>query len=90
MLRSPVVGRFIEKLCTFRKDHKSVGEALRYPQLRPVGCAKVRGDPLAECWRALTQIDGYVEHLTVRDTHKLALSLFDLVVKATQYALDGA
>ncbi|MOA34585.1 hypothetical protein D3C78_1559650 [compost metagenome] len=43
-------------------------------------------DPLAEMWRATADIDGNVEYFTNGDTNQFALSVFQLVVQAAQYA----
>ena len=63
-----------------------MGKTFRYPELAMVVGGQAHRDPFAEMRRAAANVHGHVQHFTGGDADQFALSVFQLVVQAAQYA----
>ena len=87
MLWRVIVCGLVEKLGGVRQGQKTVGEPRRNPQLPLVVPTQMHPHPMAEGFRALSEVDRNIEDFALHHPHQLALRLLDLVVQATQDVL---
>lgn len=81
-----VISGLVEEFSEFAQYHETVGETFRYPQLTVVLRRQAHRHPFAEMRRAATNVHGHIEHFAGSHTDQFALSVFELVMQATQYA----
>src|SRR5208283_4416872 len=84
VLRSVVIGGFIEDVSLVRSHAESVGKARRYPQDAPVVAGQANGFPFAKRWRTVAQVHGNIEDLAFHHPHQFALRMLDLVMQPAQ------
>ena len=89
-LRCIVVVALVLEDRFFREHRESVGESAGDEELTVILFGEFHGDVAAECGRTAPDVDRYIEHTTLDDTHQLRLGMgCFLEMQAAQNAVRG-